>query len=146
MKPFIIGDKRFAFDVTNADDLRRLERAYAILCSNNSDMTAAGGESASEQMRMIFTMYRDFFEALFPGRSAEIVGEEPSAGRAGRAFDRWVNYLGGCVEDEQRNDRMMRQIYMGDTTVGAAKDAEGTSADAGMRCGIAQTESVPEER
>lgn len=120
MKPFMIGDRRFAFDVTNADDLRRLERAYAILCSCGSDLDAAGGESASEQMRMIFTMYRDFFEAVFPGRSAEIVGEEPSVGRAGRAFDRWVNYLSGCVEDEQRNDRMMRQIYLGDTTVGTA--------------------------
>ena len=32
MKPFIIGDKRFAFDVTNADDLRRLERAFEMLC------------------------------------------------------------------------------------------------------------------
>ena len=127
MKPFIIGDKRFAFDVTNADDLRRLEKAFSILCAQNDEMTADGetGLSVSEQMLTIFRMYHDFFEALFPGRSAEIVGSEPSVGRAGRAFDRWTAYLCSCVEDEQRSDRMMRQIYLGETNVGASVgDAE----------------------
>ena len=124
MKPFVIGEKRFAFDVTNADDLRRLEKAFSILCAQNDEMTAAGGEavSASEQMLTIFRMYRDFFETLFPGRAVEIVGEEPSVGRAGRAFDRWTAYLRSCVEDEQRNDRMMRRIYLGEATVGTADE------------------------
>ena len=120
MKPFIIGDKRFAFDVTNADDLRRLERAYAVLCRCNDDMHAGGeAASASEQMRVIFGMYRDFFEALFPGRSAEIVGDEPSVSRAGRAFDRWAAYLRACIDEEARTDRMMRQIYLGEEMEGA---------------------------
>ena len=66
MKPFIIGDKRFAFDVTNADDLRRLERA----------------------------------------------------------FDRFAAYLHGCIEEEARCDRVMRQIYLGEAdTVGDGADA-----------------------
>ena len=127
MKPFIIGDKRFAFDVTNADDLRRLERAFSLLCKQNDGMNTADGAavSASEQMLTIFRMYRDFFEALFPGRSAEIVGEEPSVGRAGRAFDRWTAYLRGCIEDEQRNDRLMRRIYLGEETVGGDTGGEG---------------------
>ncbi|MBE6657127.1 MAG: hypothetical protein E7604_01655 [Ruminococcaceae bacterium] len=128
MKPFVIGDKRFAFDVTNADDLRRLERAFSLLCTQNNEMTAADGAamSASEQMRTIFRMYHDFFETLFPGRSAEIVGEEPSVGRAGRAFDRWAAYLRSCVEEEERCDRMMRQIYLGEMTVGeTASDGSG---------------------
>ena len=125
MKPFVIGDKRFAFDVTNADDLRGLEKAFSILCAQNDGLTAAYGEakSASEQMQTIFGMYHDFFEALFPGRSAEIIGEEPSVGQAGRAFDRWTAYLRSCVEDEQRNDRMMRRIYLGEATVGDEDDA-----------------------
>lgn len=126
MKPFIIGDKRFAFDVTNADDLRRLERAFEMLCSRNSEMTAADGVgvSASEQMRTIFCMYHDFFEAVFPGRSAEIIGEEPSVSRAGRAFDRFAAYLRGCIEEEARCDRVMRQIYLGEAdTVGDGADA-----------------------
>ena len=133
MKPFVIGDKRFAFDVTNADDLRRLEKAYSILCAQNDGLTEACGEtrSASEQMQTIFGMYHDFFETLFPGRSAEIVGEEPSVGQAGRAFDRWTAYLRGCVEEEQRNDRMMRRIYLGEATAGAAEDV-----------GVADTETV----
>lgn len=126
MKPFIIGDKRFAFDVTNADDLRRLERAFEMLCSRNDEMTAADGMgiSASEQMRAIFGMYHDFFEAVFPGRSAEIIGEEPSVSRAGRAFDRFTAYLRGCIEEEARCDRMMRQIYLGEAdTVGDGAEA-----------------------
>jgi hypothetical protein len=82
-------------------------------------------------MLTIFRMYRNFFETLFPGRSAEIVGEEPSVGRAGRAFDRWTAYLRSCVEDEQRNDRMMRRIYLGEATAGAAEDV-----------GAADTETV----
>lgn len=125
MKPFIIGDKRFAFDVTNADDLRRLERAFAVLCKQNGAMTATDGAevSASEQMRTIFGMYHDFFEALFPGRSAEIIGDEPSVGRAGRAFDRWAAYLRGCIEEEARSDSMMRKIYLGEETVGSTECA-----------------------
>ena len=127
MKPFIIGDKRYAFDVTNADDLRRLERAFSLLCAQNDTMDTADGAavSASEQMRTVFCMYRDFFEALFPGRSAEIVGEEPSVGRAGRAFDRWTSYLRGCVEEEVRCDRMMRKIYLGEETIGGDAVGEG---------------------
>lgn len=125
MKPFVVGDRRFAFDVTNADDLRRLEKAFSVLCTQNDGLTAACGEakSASEQMQTIFGMYHDFFEALFPGRSAEIIGEEPSVGQAGRVFDRWTAYLRGCVEEEQRNDRMMRRIYLGEETVGAEENA-----------------------
>ena len=124
MKPFVIGEKRFAFDVTNADDLRRLEKAFSILCAQNDGLTADCGKakSASEQMQTIYGMYHDFFEVLFPGRSAEIVGEAPSVGQAGRAFDRWTAYLRSCVEEEQRNDRMMRRIYLGEATVGAAEE------------------------
>jgi hypothetical protein len=126
MKPFVIGEKRFAFDVTNADDLRRLEKAYSILCAQNDGLTEACGEtrSASEQMQTIFGMYHDFFEAVFPGRSAEIIGEEPSVSRAGRAFDRFAAYLHGCIEEEARCDRVMRQIYLGEAdTVGDGADA-----------------------
>ena len=113
MKPFIMGDKRFAFDVTNAVDLRRLEHAFAILCEQNTAVSDTQ-MPASEQMQRIFGMYRDFFEAIFPGRSAEIVGEEPSVGRAGRAFDRWVAYLHTCIDEEARCEQMMRRLYLGE--------------------------------
>ncbi len=118
MKPFIIGDKRFAFDVTNADDLRRLERACALLCAKNTQYVQsasdADADAASVQMRTIFGIYRDFFETVFPGHSAEIIGEEPSVSRAGRAFDRFAAFLRGCVEEEERNAVVMRRIYLGD--------------------------------
>ncbi len=116
MKPFIIGDKRFAFDVTNANDLHRLERAFAHLCSKNS---APGGPvdgdgCASEQMRAIFGIYHDFFDEIFPGRAEEIIGDMPSVSRAGHAFDRFAAYLRACVEEEEQNARMMRRIYLGE--------------------------------
>ncbi len=118
MKPFIIGDKRLAFDVTNANDLARLERAYAALCARQAIPGSAGGVSAempaSEQMRAIFDMYHDFFDAVFPGRANEIVGDMPSVSRAGQAFDRFTAYLHACVEEEEQNARMMRRIYLGE--------------------------------
>ena len=122
MKPFIIGDKRYAFDVTNADDLRRLERAFALLCERNEQMTAAGGEemTASEQMLAIFRLYHDFFDTVFPSRAAEIVGGEPSVSHAGHAFDRFAAYLRSCVEEEERCEQMMRRMYLGEADAAPA--------------------------
>ena len=127
MKPFMIGDKRFAFDVTNADDLRRLERADAVLEKHSAAADAQDTPpSASEQMQALYDVYYDFFEAVFPGRAAEIVGVEPSVGRARRAFDRFAAYLRGCVEEEERNERMMRMVYLGTPSADASvPDAAG---------------------
>ena len=131
MKPFIIGDKRFAFDVTNADDLRRLERALGLLCERNEQMTVAGGKemTASEQMQAIFGLYRDFFETVFPARAAEIIGTEPSVAHAGRAFDRFAAYLHSCVEEEERCEQMMRRLYLGDADILAASASDSSASD-----------------
>ena len=72
MKPFIIGDRRFAFDVTNAIDLRRLEGAYAVLCAKSEEQRllaedAQNGMTASEQMRAIFDLYHNFFRCGLSG-------------------------------------------------------------------------------
>ena len=114
MKPFIIGDRRFAFDVTNAIDLRRLEGAYAVLCAKSEEQRGASGMTASEQMRAIFDLYHNFFDAVFPGRAAEIIGDVPSVSRAGQAFDRFCAYLHACVEEEEQSARTMRRIYLGE--------------------------------
>lgn len=128
MKPFIIGDRRFAFDVTNAIDLRRLEGAYAVLCAKSEEQRllaedAQNGMTASEQMRAIFDLYHNFFDAVFPGRAAEIIGDVPSVSRAGQAFDRFCAYLHACVEEEEQSARTMRRIYLGE---GEPTDAVGS--------------------
>ena len=124
MKPFIIGDKRLAFDVTNANDLQRLERAYAALCEKHEEVGEGGmGElPASEQMRAIFGMYHDFFAAVFPGRAAEIVGDVPSVSHAAHVFDRFTAYLRDALAEEEQNTRVMRRIYLGE---GEAAGADG---------------------
>ena len=125
MKPFIIGDRRFAFDVTNAIDLSRLESAYAVLCAKSEEQRGSSGRTASEQMRAIFSLYHDFFDAVFPGRAEEIIGDVPSVSRAGQAFDRFCAYLHACVEEEEQSARTMRRIYLG----------EDASAEAGKNGG-----------
>lgn len=116
MKPFIIGDKRLAFDVTNANDLQRLERAYAALCEKQASVGEVGmGElPASEQMRAIFGMYHDFFAAVFPGRAEEIIGDVPSVSHAAHVFDRFTAYLHAALAEEEQNTRVMRRIYLGE--------------------------------
>ena len=119
MKPFIIGDKRYAFDVTNANDLHRLERAFAKLCAKQNAQLGgddpAANLSASAQMRAIFDLYHDFFNELFPGRADEMIGDEPSVSRAGGVFDRFTAYLHACIAEEEQNARMMRRLYLGET-------------------------------
>ena len=131
MKPFNIGDKRFAFDVTNADDLRRLERAFALLCERSEQMNAAGGAemTASAQMQAIFGLYYDFFETVFPARAAEIIGTEPSVAHAGRAFDRFAAYLHGCIAEEERCEQMMRRLYLSETKAENDSASDDSAAD-----------------
>lgn len=127
MKPFIIGDKRYAFDVTNANDLCRLERAFAKLCAKqNAQLDGddpAANLSASEQMRIIFGLYRDFFDEIFPGRGTELIGDTPSVSHAGVVFDRFTAYLHACIAEEEQNARMMRRLYLGDA------DTDGGNGD-----------------
>ena len=130
MKPFIIGDKRFAFDVTNAVDLRRLEGAYAALCAKSEEQSRLADDgscemAASEQMRVIFAMYHDFFDAVFPGHAEEIIGDVPSVSRAGHAFDRFTAYLRSCVDEEEQNASVMRRFYLGDTALSRARAPHG---------------------
>lgn len=122
MKPFIIGDRRLAFDITNADDLRRLETGFAALCAQNEQRAAemAGeGVSASAQMRALYDMYRAFFETVFPGRGEEIVGAEPSVAHAQRAFSRFTVYLRTAMEEESRQEDTVRSLFL---TADAAQD------------------------
>ncbi len=119
MKPFMIGDRRLAFDITNADDLRRLETGFASLCAQHDRYTAemAGeGMSASEQMRALYDMYRAFFETVFPGRGEEIVGAEPSVAHAQRAFSRFAVYLRTSLEEEAQQEDTVRSLFLGDGT------------------------------
>ena len=81
-----------------------------------------GGDGHVDGLHAIENDVADVGHILGGVGVAEIVGEEPSVGRAGRAFDRWTAYLRSCVEDEQRNDRMMRRIYLGEATVGTADE------------------------
>lgn len=114
MKPFIIGDRRLAFDVTNADDLRRLEQAFDALCGSSTAEAAQGEDmSASAQMRALFGMYRTFFETVFPGRGEEIVGSEPSVAHAEQAFARFAVFLRTALEEEARQDSTVRALFLG---------------------------------
>ena len=116
MKPFVSGDRRYAFDITNADDMRRLEKAFALLCAQGEGLSSADGtegESASARLLALFDAYCAFFEAVFPTRGREIVGEEPSVGRAVRIFDRFTAYLRDSIEEERRLDDAVRRLYIG---------------------------------
>lgn len=112
MKPFLFGDKRYAFDVTNADDLARLERAFAGMMCAGQELTE-GEASASEKMRAVFSAYQTFFETLFPGRGGEIVGDTPSAGRAVQAFERFTVYLNSSIAEANRMEQMLEALYLG---------------------------------
>ena len=123
MKPFVIGEKRLAFDLTNADDLARLERAVAAFCRTCGEMDAAQdgeetGGSVAQELQRIYALYRDFFGTVFPGRAEEIVGSAPSVGNAKRAFDRFAAYLQTCLEEERRQDDAMRLLYLGRSGAG----------------------------
>ncbi|MBQ7301350.1 MAG: hypothetical protein IJW77_16110 [Clostridia bacterium] len=116
MKPFVNGEKRYAFDITNADDVLRLERAFAEQYPRVCAMRTAGetddAVSPSEQMRMLYALYHDFFETVFPGRGDEIVGSVPSAAAAGRAYERFITYLHACIDEESRHDAMVQKLYL----------------------------------
>ena len=114
MKPFIIHDRHFAFDITDADDLGRLQKASAWLAQRCDEMTGEGAVKdmdAAGHMKAIFSMYRTFFGILFPGMETVILGEKQSVSNAKKVFGLWLSYLGDCMEEERRSDAMMRKIY-----------------------------------
>ena len=121
MKPFVCGERRYAFDITNADDMRRLEGAFVQLCARSDALSGgegAEGERASARLTALFDAYYAFFEAVFPTRGREIVGNEPSAGHAARIFDRFCVYLRDSLEEEKRMDDAVRRMYLGERTAG----------------------------
>ena len=114
MRPFIIHERRFAFDITDAEDLGRLQKASAWLVQRCDEMTDEGAVmdlDAAEHMKEIFTMYRTFFGILFPGMETTILGEKQSVSNAKKAFGLWLSYLEECMEEERKSDAMMQKIY-----------------------------------
>ena len=114
MKPFIIHDRHLAFDITDVDDLSRLQKASAWLIQRCDEMTGEGAVKdldTAGHSREIFSMYLTFFGILFPGMEKVILGEKQSVSNAKRAFGLWISYLGECMEEERRSDAMMQKIY-----------------------------------
>lgn len=123
MKPFVCGERRYAFDITNADDMRRLEGAFAQLCARADALPSVeseGAGNASARLSALFDAYCAFFEAVFPTRGREIVGNELSAGHAARIFDRFCTYLRDGLQEEKRIDDAVRRMYLGERTDGDA--------------------------
>ena len=101
--------------------MRRLEKAFAQLCAQGEGLSSADseeGDAASARLLALFDAYCAFFEAVFPTRGREIVGDEPSVGRAVRIFDRFTAYLRDSIEEERRLDDAVRRLYIGGTDGG----------------------------
>ena len=117
MRPFMIRDRRIAaFDITNADDLKRLEAAYKAMAEHHEMLRCMDFETMqpSEIARLVFGGFQVFFAALFPGREEEIVGKTPSVACARQAFGQWTAYLCDCMTECEQMDEAMRRLYLGD--------------------------------
>ena len=128
MRPFIVNEKRFSFDLTNAYDLARLQKAAAVLDAETGDFedtadSRYGGHypaylqsdadmtDTAREMLLLCRRYYTFFEILFPGKGEFLLGRNPSVGQAREVFAKWIAYLRAGMEEERRADRLLECFY-----------------------------------
>ena len=145
MRPFIVNEKRYSFDLTNAYDLARLQKASAVLDAEACEFedtadSRYGGHypvylqpdadmtDAARDMLLLCRRYYTFFEILFPGKGECILGRNPSFGQAREIFAKWIAYLRAGMEEERRADRLMECIYR--DTDGDMRSGDGGETDA----------------
>lgn len=113
MPAFVYKDRALTFDLTNADDLLRLQNACAALETAEETIVKRYTQDGdlAEQMRALHDMYGDFFAAVFPKHGRELVGNAPSAAEAIKAFKAFLQFLAECRSEEERMEEELRRCY-----------------------------------
>ncbi len=113
MSVFVYKEKTFAFDVTNADDMLRLQEACrAMEAAEQTILQHPAEENACiAQLRACYTMYRSFFMTVFPERGKDIVGPAPSAMEGIKAFRAFLRFLEECRAEEAALEKELCDCY-----------------------------------
>ena len=128
MASFIYHGQTLSFDLTNADDMARLEAACSGLEAGEALLKRSAAKDGcppgqAETLRGYYTLFSDFFAALFPGREKLILGKHPSAAEGMKAFCAFLGFLEDCKKEEQQLEEMLLSFYGG-----GERDAAGTGA------------------
>lgn len=102
MFDFEYNGVRYAFDIRDADDMERYEKAMKELAEEQQN---AGGETASARMRAACASYRKLFDDIFgKGAGIAVCGEKDNTGTCSDAFYALLNFVADANAAE--NERL----------------------------------------